>query len=253
MTHCTLPLYFLVKKLGENGIPAFLMSSQDNHQVNDADFAAIIAGRYRAVFMSPEILFGIGSTCVKVGNLWRNTSWRNQLISIVVDEIHCSNTWAGFRQYYTLIGTLRGKAPGVLIIGLTATLPPEDFLKVKKSVYLSSSDVKLIRVYDIRENIRLEVHTFSSQGHIRQLAGLLNKTKTIVYFDKTKTLREVQEGLRPLRPDLSIDAFFSTRYPIAKDEAMRKFIDSETDVLLATDACGMGCDISDVITVIQYE
>ncbi|KAG0082545.1 ATP-dependent DNA helicase sgs1 [Podila epicladia] len=56
-----------------------------------------------------------------------------------------------------------------------------------------------------------------------------------------------------MRSDLRIDAYFSARVPSAKDNTMLNFIDSKIDVLLATDACGMGCDISDVITVIQYD
>ncbi|KAF9308766.1 hypothetical protein BG006_005270, partial [Podila minutissima] len=155
--------------------------------------------------------------------------------------------------YYPCIGTLRGKVPGVPIVGLTATLPSDSFEVVKNQVFLPSSVVKVIRVDDIRDNIQLEVHIFSAQNHVRQLGRLLDKTKTIVYFDNTTLLRNVQDKLRPLRPDLKIDAYFSARVTSAKDEAMLKFINNETDILLATDACGMGCDISDVITVIQYE
>ncbi|KAG0012845.1 ATP-dependent DNA helicase Q4, partial [Podila clonocystis] len=185
--------------------------------------------------------------------LWVDKRWRQRLISIVVDEIHCVDTWAGFRASYPCIGTLRSKVPGVPIVGLTATLTPKSFDVIKKHVYLSSSDIKVIRVEDIRDNIRIEVHIFAAQNRVRLLAKLLDKTKTIVYFDNTTLLRRVQDSLREMRPDLQIDAYFSVRVTSAKDKAMLDFIDSKIDVLLATDACGMGCDISDVITVIQYE
>ncbi|KAF9342056.1 ATP-dependent DNA helicase sgs1 [Mortierella sp. AD094] len=203
--------------------------------------------------MSPEIIFGPGSTADRVRQLWVDKRWRERLISIVVDEIHCVKNWANFRTYYPSIGTLRGKAPGVPIVGLTATLPPESFEGIKNQVFLSSSIVKVIRVDDIRDNIQLEVHIFAAQNRVRQLAKLLDKTKTIVYFDNTTLLRDVQDKLKPLRSDLRIDAYFSARIPSSKDETMLNFVDNKIDVLLATDACGMGCDISDVITVIQYE
>ncbi|KAG0014077.1 ATP-dependent DNA helicase sgs1, partial [Podila clonocystis] len=134
-------------------------------RIEDSDIEELAKGRYRAVFMSPEIMFGQGTTA---------------------------------DRYYSCIGTLRGKVPGVPIVGLTATLPPESFEVVKNQVFLPSSIVKVIRVDDTH-------------------------------------------------------AYFSARVTSAKDEAMLKFINNETDVLLATDACGMGCDISDVITVIQYD
>lgn len=139
------------------------------------------------------------------------------------------------------------------MVGLTATLPSVSFKNVKERVFLPSSTVEVIRVDDIHDNIQLEVHTFSAHNHVKQLARLLDKTKTIVYFETTTLLRKVQDMLMPLRPDLRIDAYFSARVPSTKDETMLKFINSKLDVLLATDACGMGCDISDVVTVIQYE
>jgi len=203
--------------------------------------------------MSPEIIFGQGPTAEKVRRLWADKRWREHLISIVVDEIHCVKNWAHFRTYYPCIGTLRGKAPGVPIVGLTATLPPKSFEEIRNQVFLSSSIVKVIRVNDIRDNIQLEVHIFAAHNRVRQLARLLDKTKTIVYFDNTTLLRNVQDVLRPMRSDLRIDAYFSARVPSAKDKTMLDFIENKIDVLLATDACGMGCDISDVITVIQYE
>jgi superfamily II DNA helicase RecQ len=242
-----------LQKLNAKNIPCFLLSTVNETRISDSDIEDIANGRYRAVFMSPEIIFGQGTTAAKVGRLWADKHWRENLISIVVDEIHCVKTWADFRQYYQSIGTLRGKAPGVPIVGLTATLPSESFEEVKNRVFLSSSTVNVIRVDDVRNNIKLEVHTFSAHNRVRLLARLLDKSKTIVYFDSITLLRDVQDMLRPLRTDLRIDAYFSTRVSSAKDDVMLKFINNEVDVLLATDACGMGCDIPDIITVFQYE
>ncbi|KAF9369931.1 hypothetical protein CPB97_003162 [Podila verticillata] len=168
-----------MKKLHSKDIPCFLLSTQDDNRIDDSDIEEIAKGRYHAMFMSPEIIFGQGSTAERVRRLWVDKRWRELLISIVVDEIHCVKNWVHFRKYYPCIGMLRGKVPGVPIVGLTATLPSESFKEIKNQVFLSSS--------------------------------------------------------------------------IVKDKTMLDFVDNKIDVLLATDACGMGCDISDVITVIQYK
>ncbi|GJJ71794.1 hypothetical protein EMPS_06832 [Entomortierella parvispora] len=242
-----------IKKLKEKDVTCLLLSTYNGNRVNDSDIKLVKEGHYRAVFMSPEVIFGKGSTACKVQDLWNNKYWKSQLCSIVVDEVHCVDKWKDFRPYYSQIGSLRGKVPGVPIVGLTATLPPDSLQEIKNSVFLASSTVHVIRVDDIRDNIQLEVHTFSLRNRVRQLAKLLDNTKTIVYFDSIALLRDVQDKLRPLRPDLRMDAFFSTRLSSSKDKVLLKFINSEIDVLLATDACGMGCDISDVITVFQYD
>ncbi|KAG0221571.1 ATP-dependent DNA helicase sgs1, partial [Actinomortierella wolfii] len=125
---------------------------------------------------------------------------------------------------------------------------------IKRSLFRRKDDapLKIIEVQDLRTNLYLEVQIFSGQHHVRTLASILDKKKTLVYFDTIALLRSVQDELVKLRPDLRIDAYFSTRDDKSKDDAMEKFVKGDIDTLLATDAAGMGCDIPDIAHVIQY-
>lgn len=77
-------------------IPCFLLSTYEKNPVDDSHIEEIAAGKYRAMSMSPEIMFGQGTTARKVQKLWVDKLWRERLISIIVDEVHCVEKWAHF-------------------------------------------------------------------------------------------------------------------------------------------------------------
>ncbi|KAG0256434.1 hypothetical protein BGZ95_005496 [Linnemannia exigua] len=163
-----------------------------------------------------------------------------------------------FRPEYSLLGQLRTQVSQVPIIGFTATLTDDQEAKVKRSLFQYKDDkpLKIIKVDDLRDNLCFEVQIFQGQHRSRNLASLLNndpKKKSLVYFDSIVVLRSVQEELLKLRPDLKIEAYYSTLRAEHKQDTMNEFKDGKINVLLATEAAGMGCDIPDVAHVIQYE
>jgi len=130
--------------------------------------------------------------------------------------------------------------------------------KVKRYLFQYKDDrpLNIIKVDDMRDNLSFEVLIFQGQHRSRNLASLLNddpKKKTLVYFDSIVILRSVQEELVKLRPGLKIGAYYSTLRARHKQDTMSEFKDGKINVLLATEAAGMGCDIPDVTHVIQYE
>lgn len=215
--------------------------------------------------MTPEMYFGAGAMSKKAQKLWSMDQWKNRLLCIVVDEVHCVERWGmaqngkeAFRSEYSLLGQLRSQVPHVPIIGLTATLTDDQEAKVKRSLFQYKDDrpLNIIKVDDMRDNLSLEVHIFQGQHHSRNLASLLDgdpKKKTLVYFDSIGELRHVLDELRKLRPELKIRAYYSTLRAKHKQDTLSKFKDGKFNVLLATEAAGMGCDIPDVTHVIQYE
>jgi len=202
--------------------------------------------------MTPEIIFGEGKTSNLVKGLWRNDRWRKKLLAIVIDEVHCVDKWGDkFRPEYARLGELRTLSPGVPFVGLTATLTADALTRTMDKLFLSQADV--LRVRDVRMNVRLELHT-QPKDQMKGLNRLLNKEKTIVYFEKISVLLNVLQFLQDKRPDLwgKVDVYYSTLTPVYKDKVMCNFVEGKIHVLLATKATGMGCDIPDVVQVIQY-
>ncbi|KAG9072306.1 hypothetical protein KI688_000075 [Linnemannia hyalina] len=216
-----------------------IVLSGDNSGAVDGDvIRRICEGEFRAVFMSPEIIFGDSPTSRLVQGLWRNTRWRNLLLAIVVDEVHCVEKWDKFRPEYARLGELRIWSPGVPFVGVTTTLAADALTQTMDKLFLSK--VNVLRVQEIPTNVRLEVHT-QPKDAMEGLNPLLGKDKTIIYFEKISILIDVSKYLSRMRPDLGrIGVYFSTLRSQYKESVMTKFAKGDIHILLATEAAGMG-------------
>ncbi|KAF9538177.1 hypothetical protein EC957_007111, partial [Mortierella hygrophila] len=211
----------------------------------------VLNGVYRAVFMTPEIIFSAN----QLEALWDMDNWKKRLMAIVIDEAHCINTWGkDFRQDYDRIGDLRARVlPTVAFIAVSATLPEEVLGDVEKSLHFRN--VKIINVGNDRPNIRYEVlhweHSNSEKDGYKDLEFVLDMKKTIVYFDN---LNETDSAYRYLQQKAGsyrhkVALFHAKMSSEHNERAMAKFRAGDVMVLLATEAAGMGCDVRDVARV----
>ncbi|KAG0015684.1 hypothetical protein BGZ82_001318 [Podila clonocystis] len=211
---------------------------------------------YRAVFMTPEIIFNGEKASTLIQDAWRKGSWRKQMRAIVIDEVHCVDKWGSdFRVEYAMLGRLRAFAPIVPLVGVTATILDEALRRTLLTLVIP--DAVVIRVKEVRVNIRLELRTQPKNDPEKSLTKLLSKDKsekTIVYFEKISTLIRVRRIVKQLRPELelSIGSYHSTLHSDYKRLLMKYFQSGKIHILFATEAAGMGCDIPNVIQVIQY-
>ncbi|KAK3817843.1 MAG: P-loop containing nucleoside triphosphate hydrolase protein [Linnemannia gamsii] len=240
------------QKLVKAKIPHIVLSGDNSDAINGDMIRRIYEGEFRAVFMSPEIIFGDTPTSKSVKGLWQDPRWRNLLLAIVVDEVHCVEKWGNdFRKVYGRLGDLRVWSPGVPFVGVTATLTADALTQTMDKLFLS--EARVIRVQEMPTNVRLEVHT-QPKDAMWGLSRLLGNDKTIIYFEKISILVKVHSYLCVMKPELekTMGVYYSTLYSLFKEETMSKFINNEIHILLATEAAGMGCDIPDVVQVIQY-
>ena len=189
-------------------MPHIVLSGDNSDAINSDVIRRVIEGEFRAVFMSPEIIFGDSPTSKLVRGLWHNTHWQNLLLAIVVDEVHCVEKWGNkFRPEYARLGELRIWSPGVPFVGVTATLTADALTQTMGKLFLSEANV--IRVQEIPTNVRLEVHTQPKDAK-KGLNRLIGKDKTIIYFEKISILMDVYKYLLRTRPDLGrLGVYFS--------------------------------------------
>ena len=202
--------------------------------------------------MSPEIIFGTSPTSAMIRELWHDSNWQKLLLAIVVDEVHCIRKWGDkFRPQYDRLGELRLWAPGVPFLGLTATITEETLGETMDKLFLNNA--KVLRVEELPTNVRIELYTQPKDARLG-LCRFLNGSKTIIYFEKICTLLDVFNDLKVTMPELrdKIDIYYSTLTTEYKADIMAQFVKSDSNILLATEAAGMGCDIPDVVQVIQY-
>jgi len=215
-------------------------------------FKSLCEGSYRAVFLSPELIFSSD----RIKNLWRQPDWRKRLFAVVVDEAHCIDSWGDdFRQEYGRLGELRSMVPrDTPFLAASATLPPRILENIKKSLYFRP-DTHIINVGNDRPNIKFIVtesqHPMSS---FRDLEFLMDFRKTIVYFNS----RRAAEAARIyLIKELCLDSnkigvYHSIKSDELKADILERFRNDKIIILLATEAVGMGCDINNIVRVVQF-
>ncbi|KAG9319596.1 hypothetical protein KVV02_003140 [Mortierella alpina] len=212
----------------------------------------LICGQYRAVSMSPET-----ATNVRYELLWSEPGWRSRVQAVVIDEAHCISTWGSeFRTAYSRIGEFRSKLPrGTAFVAVSATLHGEFLRDVKRSVHYGN-DVTIIRANTDRPNVRYDMQVSNDGGSIYEgLKFVLDLKKTIVYFDDKGDLMQAFIHLVTKVPSwlMKIGCYFADLVPETRTFNMSKFRRGELRILLCTEAAGMGCDISDILRVIQFK
>ena len=182
----------------------------------------------------------------------------------VLDEAHCLSKWGhDFRPDYRYVGRFirerAGEEPVPPVLCLTATAKP-DVKEEIEAYFRKELDIEL-KVFDggvRRENLDfVVVQTSSGQkyDHIHQVIeadlpvdGLGG---AIVYCATRRHTEEVAEYLR----DKGIEAghFHAGLQPETKKDVQQSFISGELQVIVATNAFGMGIDKPDVRLVVHAD
>ena len=231
-----------VTQLVQNGVPAaFLNSSLTWRQYQLATERAR-DGWYKIIYVSPERL-GTDSFLDLAEHL--------NISLAAVDEAHCISQWGqDFRPAYLSIPAFLDRLPKRPPVGaFTATATPAVGQDIRRLLGLRDPLCQTTG-FD-RENLRFTVlHPHSKQAELLSLLRRRRGQSGIVYCATRKAVEEVCELLR--------DAGFSaTRYHAGLEAEDRKtsqenFLFGRVQIMVATNAFGMGIDKSDVRWVIHY-
>ncbi len=241
------PLVALMKDqvdtLVASGKPAtYINSSLDGEEVARR-IDAMSAGRYKLVYVAPERL--------------RNRAFTRALAAtriglVAVDEAHCISQWGhDFRpDYLHLRAAIEaiGRPP---IVALTATATPE----VQNDIIaqLDLRDAARIVTGFNRPNLTFEVRaTDDDTAKLRELRRLLESTpgSAIVYTGTRKEAESVHTFVQGLGiPSQYYHAGLDTE---SRRTAQETFMLGQAQVIVATNAFGMGVDKPDIRLVAHY-
>jgi ATP-dependent DNA helicase RecQ len=203
------------------------------------------AGDVEYLFLAPE-QFNNEETLARVT--------ANKPSLFVVDEAHCVSEWGhDFRPDYARLGKVIAKLGRPPILALTATASP----RVREEIVakLGMNDPKTVVWGFDRPNIWLGVEQCPDAETKRRL--LLQRVQDaakpgIVYV---ATQNAAEEICRDLREGANVNAVFyhgGMKKP-DRDAAQDAFMLDEADVVVATNAFGMGVDKPNVRFVIHYD
>ncbi len=173
---------------------------------------------------------------------------------IVIDEAHVVSSWSdNFRKDYKYIGdVVRTLAPR-MVLALTATCPPQVEEDIRRVFCLS--DAARLRFYPRRKNLILQPRVTSTEdGDIINFAReQMEKGQTLMYCGSILHAETMTGLLQASCIGRRVDLFHGQLKDIEKKAAMDGFMSGHTNLMVCTNAFGMGIDKADVRGVIHYD
>lgn len=239
-----------VQALEARGIAATYLSATLRSEEVRTRMAKIGAGEYKLVYVAPERLAFGG---------FRGLLSSINVPLIAVDEAHCISEWGhDFRPEYLQIGELvRGLAPP-RVMACTATATPVVRDEIVARLGMPPDTPQVIRGF-ARPNLALRVA--ENQGRrdreslvdraLSQAIGLPgNAVGCGIIYSPTRKKTE-QEASRLAALGWRAAGYHAGLPGSQRDQVQRAFTDGELDVVVATNAFGMGIDRADVRVVVH--
>lgn len=231
-----------VRNLRDRGIKALAVYSGMTREEIVVALENCIFGDYKFLYISPERL----DTDIFRAKL------RNMKINMItVDESHCISQWGyDFRPAYLKISEIRELLPTVPVLALTATATPEVVKDIQTKLGFRE-DSRIFRMSFERKNLAYIVRNTESKQE--ELLHILNSVSgsAIVYTRNRKRTREVAELL--VNNEITATFYHAGLNNDVKDQRQRSWLSSESRVMVATNAFGMGIDKPDVRLVIHVD
>lgn len=240
------PLISLMKdqvgSLVQSGVPAAYINSSLSYP----QFLRVLSNtehrKYKIIYVAPERLLtdGFLDTCKKI-----------KISMVAVDEAHCVSQWGqDFRPSYLKIVSFIKSLENRPIVGAFTATATDDVKEDIKKILRLENPFEITTGFD-RPNLFFGVIKSSSKDEkLIELIRERGDRSGIVYCATRKNVESVCELLCD-------NGFSATRYHAGLDEYERRknqedFVFDRKNIMVATNAFGMGIDKSNVTYVIHY-
>ncbi|AXP82978.1 ATP-dependent DNA helicase RecQ [Mariniflexile rhizosphaerae] len=228
-----------VQQLNDKGIKAMALTSGITYSQLDTLLDNCIYGNYKFLYLSPERL---------QQELVQERIRQMNVNLIAVDEAHCISQWGSdFRPAYKNIALLRQLQPSVNVVALTASATPEVVNDIIKE--LDFIQPKIFKQSFSRPNLGYMVYHENDKYY--RIETILKKYKesSIIYVRNRKLTLDVSTFLNS--KNISATHYHGGLTNAEKDTNMALWVQNKKQVMVATNAFGMGIDKPDVKTVIH--
>ncbi|MGZ3380035.1 MAG: RecQ family ATP-dependent DNA helicase [Isosphaeraceae bacterium] len=242
------PLIALMKDqvdaLNQRGLRATLINSTLDPGDQWVRMQEIEAGRYRLVYVAPERFRSPRFLAIMA---------RIKPSLLAVDEAHCISEWGhDFRPDYARLGLARRQLGSPPCIALTATAT--DAVRRDIADQLSLNDPELFITGFDRPNLRYAViEGGRDEAKMQELSRALdqNRGAAIVYTSSRARCETVAAFLSDeLRRETVVYHAGLTREQ--RTTAQDRFMSGEAEIVVATNAFGMGVDKAEIRSVIHF-
>ncbi|WP_264550436.1 RecQ family ATP-dependent DNA helicase [Flavobacterium sp. N2820] len=198
-------------------------------------------GNYKFLYLSPE----------RLQHDWIVERLKQLPINLIaIDEAHCVSQWGhDFRPAYLKISELKTAFPKTPFLALTATATKRVQEDICKNLALENP--QFFTKSFTREN--LAYHVIKTEDKLFKIQQILTKNpqSSIIYVRNRKSCIETSQQLNQLGFSTT---FYHGGLPAKeKEKNMQSWLENKSQVIVATNAFGMGIDKSDVKTVIHIQ
>jgi ATP-dependent DNA helicase RecQ len=236
-----------LSRLDSAGVRAAMVASGMPDGAREQALAEIADGSARLVLAAPERFASAAFRRVLAGR---------QVGLFVVDEAHCVAEWGhDFRPDYLRLGEAIESLGRPAVMATTATATPRVAEEIASRLGLRSP-VSIRSGFD-RPNLVFDVVSVEGKGALdRKRAALFaalsgpSSLPAIVYCGTRKDTERLTDEIAAL--GLRTVAYHAGLSPDARRSSQAAFMDGAADVVVATNAFGMGVDKADVRTVAHW-
>ena len=241
------PLISLMKdqvdSLVDQNIPAALINSTLTQTEFNKTMYEVRSGKIKLLYIAPERL---GS------NFFCNVLRSMPISQVIVDEAHCISQWGhDFRPSYRLIGDWLSSLPKRPVVGaFTATATKAVENDIKKLLGLDHANV-YVTGFD-RPNLSFSVvRTPKRMDYIVDYVRRHSNENGIIYCSTRKDVERVYDNLT--RAGIQTGYYHAGLSDEMRQDMQNKYAFDQLQVMVATNAFGMGIDKSNVRYVLHYQ
>lgn len=241
------PLISLMKDqvdgLVDQNIPAALINSTLTQTEFNKTMYDVRSGNIKLLYIAPERL---GS------NFFCNVLRSMPISQVIVDEAHCISQWGhDFRPSYRLIGDWLASLPKCPVVGAftaTATKAVENDIKTllgldHANVYVTGFDRPNLSFSVVRTPKRMDYVVDYVRRHSHE--------NGIIYCSTRKDVERVYDNLT--RAGIQTGYYHAGLSDEMRKDMQNKYAFDQLQVMVATNAFGMGIDKSNVRYVLHYQ
>ena len=234
-----------VAALQDKGVPATYLAATLPQDEVRRRVRALSAGAFKLVYVAPE----------RLASDWLRAALARIACPLVaIDEAHCISAWGhDFRPDYLQLDELVRLLPEARVLACTATATPVVRDEILERLGLPVGTPQLIHGF-ARPNLALRAaEVLSKRERDRLLDGVLIETLsgpgagagTAIVYAPTRRGTEEEAG-RLARRGWAVEAYHAGMAGEQRDRVQNAFMAGELEVVVATNAFGMGIDRADV-------
>jgi ATP-dependent DNA helicase RecQ len=219
-----------------------MINSQRSHNANAEAMARVRRGEVRLLYVAPE--------------RFASPAFSRTLASVdvglfVVDEAHCVSEWGhDFRPDYFRLAAIAQSVGARSVMALTATATPRVATDIAGRLRLREP-LRVTTGFD-RPNLSFAVvRCGGARDKEQRLVASLSDAaaRPAIVYAGTRSATEKLAGMLSDALDCGVVAYHAGMRPEQRGNAQEQFMSGRVEVIVATNAFGMGIDKADVRTV----